>query len=416
MPKLPVRPNRHLEGNAIVFGVLAVALIFLLLVFILMLATVTQNNFFRGEGVGGSDRTGEGASVDCSDVTSVPRKYLEYVKTAADQWLHGDQAALIALIQVESSWDPNARNSASSAAGLGQFLTSTARGYKEFIGGTDDRGNSWSLGTLYDNATGHADDARFDPKRSVFAAAHLFGVQIERYGSVGDAYANGYHGGARLGGHAADEAATGRARLEKLYSELKNGGGCHTSSTNGSSAPDILDVPGVAEGKEGDCGHASMIMVALYENRLLGRPFSDPRNYDPVANKTIGDQIACVRPDYLDTHVPAERSGWHRVNPDPAIGLEEIKRSLRGSDPVVFFGSPGLIFSTKHIFVIVGYDSTKDLFAVNNPNVCHQSRCEIETKTFAPNGRTLGSSVLASHFGGLDGTYRHTLIIRDRYL
>ena len=173
-----------------------------------------QNNTSGGNGASASD---------CANAAIVPSQYRPWVQDAARKYLHGDEAALIALIKIESGWNSKSVNPTGIATGLGQFLPSTARGYPEFVGGDDRHGTIWPAGMVYDRSTGHPDDARFDPKRSIYAAAHLFGPLVDRYGSVGDAYDKGYHGGAKLGGKYAVEAAQGRARLEKAYAQLRSG-------------------------------------------------------------------------------------------------------------------------------------------------------------------------------------------------
>ena len=175
-----------------------------------------------------------GSSINCSDVENVSAELLGYVADAANLYLKGDQAALVALIQIESSWNPKAENNESSARGLGQFIDRTARGYKEFVGGDDDPrddwpgpSKTWPAGKIYDNPSynEHPDDARFDPKRSIYAAGHLLGGHLKDYpGSVGDAYEFGYHGGSTAEQKA--EAKEGRGRLMEAYAELLNGGGC----------------------------------------------------------------------------------------------------------------------------------------------------------------------------------------------
>ncbi len=142
---------------------------------------------------------------DCPELSQVPQAYRQWVKEAADRWLHGDQAALIALISTESGWDRRAAPPAqynSTAAGLGQFLTSTAQGRPEFAGGSDGT-ETWSAGQINQWAVGqqhnpkYANDARYDPRRAIFAAAHYFsGPYNEYHGNITNAYAYGYHRGA----------------------------------------------------------------------------------------------------------------------------------------------------------------------------------------------------------------------------
>ena len=168
-----------------------------------------------------------GDKVDCSGL-KFNSTYYPWVKDAAAKYIGGDEAALIAMIQIESGWDPTAANPTSSAAGLGQFLTSSAKGWPEFTGGDDKHGTTWPAGTLYDQPRGHSDDARFEAKRSIYAAAHYVGGLMTRYGSVGAAYQEGYHGYCKNMSNPDCQsqlaaAKSARVKLEKYYNDLKSG-------------------------------------------------------------------------------------------------------------------------------------------------------------------------------------------------
>ncbi len=197
----------------------------------------------HNSGLAGTSNSGGGSTTDCSGVASVPAEYLPYVKKAADSWMGGDQAALIAVIQHESGWRPNAKNSTSSASGLGQFLTSTAGGggFPEFTGGDDQHGTVWPAGTVYQDPQNHPDDARFEAKRAIFAAAHYLGRLMElpkNHGDIGLTYFNNYHGGGSfaVGSRPYEEGLKGKQDVERIYNALKNGNGCkEVASTSGGS-------------------------------------------------------------------------------------------------------------------------------------------------------------------------------------
>jgi murein DD-endopeptidase MepM/ murein hydrolase activator NlpD len=166
--------------------------------------------------------------------------FLPWVSDAAAKYLRGDQAVLIALIQTESSWNPTAAAQGSSAAGLGQFVTGTARGYKEFVGGDDKNGIIWPAGTVYDNPDEQPGDARFDPKRSIYAAAHKFGSDMQRHNHDPEtAYIEGYHT------HRNDEqlkaAQAGAKRLLEAYQALRAGGDCAGGTQLANAVPFTCD-------------------------------------------------------------------------------------------------------------------------------------------------------------------------------
>lgn len=186
-----------------------------------------------------------GSSVDCSGAAKVPQQYLPWVQDAANKYLNGDQAKLIALIQVESSWNTNATTynssthvSASSAAGLGQFLYGTAEDYVEFKGGTDRFGRHWSGGVIYHDkeAHNHMDDIRFQPEPAIYAAAEKWSNDLASHGNdLYSAYLYGYNGSGNSG---KDPGAIKTAyELVQVYNRLVNGGGCQTTTTVG---PEIV--------------------------------------------------------------------------------------------------------------------------------------------------------------------------------
>lgn len=396
--------------SCLIIGIITVIIV-LLLPFAGILLLVKHRDHAKriAEPVGGSsagtDGT-DGTGIDCSGVASVQKEYLTFVQGAAKQWLRGDEAALIALIQVESGWNRTATNPNSSAAGFGQFISSTARGMTEF-----------NAAKIYDrpNPDRTPDDDRFVAEKSIYAAAHYLSRAMERYdNNLREAYERGYHTYRNAEQERAAKAAG--ARLASLYDKLRSSGGCKSSGDAGSSPVDgtgkFLKVPYVKEKTGGDCGQASILMVALYYNPNL-------RDSTYLEKASDGrwqtrDNINCVTPDYLNRHIPdSNRRGWTRDNSHPSRGLENVKRSLAGGDPVVFFGSKGLIYSSVHIFVITGWDPTDNTFYVNNP---YPGGCECDPSTKTPNGKRMTEESLKRHFGGRTGDYMSTFIIRGKYL
>lgn len=219
---------------------MAVAMLIAGLLLLLLMIPLTGGAYIRRNIFGIGERAGDptvisGNTISCANVANVPSTYMPWVKDASAKWLGGDEAALIALIQLESSWNPKAMPPAqynSSAAGLGQFLSSTARGMDEFSGGSDGKGKNWPAGKVYDSASGHDDDARFDPERSIYAAAHY--MNQGKFLSVGlrEMYIEHYHTAATPATRKAAEA--GAERLLKVYNQIK-ADSCTETTTAASS-------------------------------------------------------------------------------------------------------------------------------------------------------------------------------------
>lgn len=166
---------------------------------------VTNDPYYSQDG-GGSQVTN-----DCNELKNLPPEYRQWLKEAADKYLGGDQAALWALIQVESNWKRTITNPG-GAAGLGQFLPSTARGMSEFKGTP-----------IYDHAEGHSDDGRFNAQKSIFAAARYFRDHGFKNGAeIGQAYGVGYHTGfLSKKPKIRAEAIAGANRLRRFYAQFK---------------------------------------------------------------------------------------------------------------------------------------------------------------------------------------------------
>lgn len=181
-------------------------------------------------GSGGANAT------SCSGVADVPAADLPWVADAANKYLGGDQAALIALIDVESSWDAKQKTitPTTHAYGLGQFQPGTAAGtrpdkspeFPEFTGGTDRSGKVWTAAGPID---GSDSDPRLDPERAIYAAADYLGkgMQDPKTPTYDLAYKVHYHGG---------DATAATALLVKKHDEIIASGGCKVTPTGTSIA------------------------------------------------------------------------------------------------------------------------------------------------------------------------------------
>jgi hypothetical protein len=168
-----------------------------------------------------------GGNVACSGI-SIPGltpEFYGFVKDAAAKYLNGDEAHLIAMIQNEAGWYEKAKNTESSASGLGQFLNSSAKGWPEFIGGDDKHGTNWPTGSIFQLPNGSFDsltdnqkkDSRFEGKRSIYAAAHyMSNIMSQRNKDFITAYRDHYSGG----------NASAASKVESYYQKYINGGGC----------------------------------------------------------------------------------------------------------------------------------------------------------------------------------------------
>lgn len=155
------------------------------------------------------------------------RQYQALFAQAATKHLGGDQAMLLALIEQESGFNRYSVAGSSSAAGMAQFLNETARGFPEFTGGDDHNGRVWPPGNVRDRPDPQRtpDDARFDPERSIFAAAHLFRGHLKKEkinGNLFKAYFFGYHGGGNktVGSREYEEGLRGGQLLVGRYRRI----------------------------------------------------------------------------------------------------------------------------------------------------------------------------------------------------
>jgi hypothetical protein len=174
-------------------------------------------------------------------------------------------------------------------------------------------------------------------------------------------------------------------------------------------------VPGVKEGAASLCGRASIMMVVLHYNSSYSS--STYLRRDSNGGYTaLGEGDSCVSPSFIDNNSGGKTSGWGFVTSkdksDQKI-IDGIKRSLQNNDPVIAYSNPGMIFDTKHIFVIVGYDSTKDAFIVNNPNIG-----TVETDTSTPNGKLMTTAHLLQYLGdrGSSPSYEHAFLMKTAYM
>lgn len=264
--------NKNQKKDGFVLVILVAVICSMLLVAVFLFSAILSGQFQGVNGGGGGGTTlANGNTLDCSGAASVPADYMPWVKDAAKKYLKGDEALLIAVIQQESGWNPTEKNInedkskgvITHAVGLGQFQPRTAKEWPEFAGGDDKNGTAWPAGVIYDGVP-PSNDARFDPKRSIYAVAHYLYTSAKSQG--GDyflGYEKVYHGGA--------SGPAARQTLETKYATIKKG--C-TPTGNGGTL--------VAGGKgcSAIAGNAAAIANQLTKssddstyNRLSGKEF-----------------------------------------------------------------------------------------------------------------------------------------------
>lgn len=173
-----------------------------------------------------------------------------YIKEAADKYLGGEQARLIALLATESAgFDPNSYNAGSGAAGLGQFLSSTAmdgRFINHFQAGG---GRVYPVSEAANHRPGPGEafditkhDARFEPQRMIMAVAHKLSLDLNDQRTLRaiaqnpdnedfhfeQAYIEAYHTHNNSDPNTGQykEALEGAARMMDYYHKLMVAGSC----------------------------------------------------------------------------------------------------------------------------------------------------------------------------------------------
>ncbi|HUD21114.1 MAG TPA: transglycosylase SLT domain-containing protein [Candidatus Saccharimonadales bacterium] len=225
------------RGDATIIALIVLGVAFLFFVVALAMLGLrptsgTKDDFGRSD----TNLALSGQAYNCSGVTTVPKEYMPYVKTAADRYLGGDQVLLISLVSIESGWHPKSISSA-GATGLGQFLASTASGYTG-------KGNPFYSLNIYNifhvlsvssitqsvrqaflSSPRYSRDGRLQPEPSIFAAAKYFGDHMKKASTdIPTTYAKYYHGGKTASQKA--EAQAGAQHLVDTYNKIVNGGGC----------------------------------------------------------------------------------------------------------------------------------------------------------------------------------------------
>ncbi len=134
----------------------------------------------------------------------------------------------------------------------------------------------------------------------------------------------------------------------------------------------ILPVPGVGEGRQGQCGVASILMVILYINPN----FADPKLLTNDASNRLAVPDQCVAAFTINNEarrIGSAKNDWfgpHYTDTNMSKDkiLEAVKRSIAGGDPVVMAFRPGGIYDgSKHIVTVVGYDPDDKSYYINNP-------------------------------------------------
>ena len=199
-----------------------------------------------------------------------------------------------------------------------------------------------------------------------------------------------------------------------------------------------LNVPGVSEGDQGDCGGASMNMLFLYyvtnkgANAVaytdLPQVMQDDLTPVDAANqpqqgqyttknqcRISSDNIKAARSGKGGSAIPSDLS-WGHIS--SANQFSAVATSIQNGDPVIVYTVPGGWFAgSQHIYVLDGYDATLNEFLANNPypgGVNVQVKAESIGKpaqTYPHLFATRGDSDTAGKYF----SPAHTLLIRKIY-
>jgi hypothetical protein len=399
MPKVVIKNSlgfKKRPGFAI-FLVAGIIFVVLLILLITVGASAFVGNRQGASAGDGVITANSGNQTACSDSTvKYDSSYQPWITDAANKYLGGDQAALIALVKVESGWSPTAAAPSSSAAGLGQFLASSGAGWPEFVGGSDGKGITWPTGTIYPGTpASNSNDARFDPKRSIYASAHYLGQLITKDGGLEAAYEQGYHGYCKNMSSASCQsqkaaALSAGAKLMTIYNNLKNGGGCTSSApatpvVAGSSDGSCLPVAYIHQADalyndSGWCGRSSQAQVVNFFN-----PNQTPSPTDPSFQNQNKLSLSTV----------IKKSG---NKPYVAVHTKDINAAIAS----IQHGYPVIVETDleggQHIFVLTGYNSATQTFKANDTNTGHGSfQTTCTSRIGGANGVTLTVANLIPH-------------------
>jgi len=323
---------------------------------------------FNGNAFELTGNEGTGSGYDCSGVASISSENYTYVRDAAAIHLSGDEPALIAVIQIESGWRADATNG--NAAGLGQFMPGTAKGFKEFVGGDDKHGTTWPAGIVYDDSS-HSDDARFESQRSIYATAHYLSGAISEMGNLGDAYEFRYHGGSTDAQKA--EAHQARLRLEEIYNKLKTGGGCKqtagsTSGVGCNNVPQFKQCDKQWGQNSYNCGNTTIcssgcgVSSAAMVLKFYGK------DVDPalMAQKSLEYGTRECGSGTAHSFFPkiAQEYGLKNEN---GISWARAMQLLNQGKPVIVSGSGSKPFTRDGHYVVMTCYNTDGTISVNDP-------------------------------------------------
>lgn len=366
------------RGSALVIAVIAAAIAIIFFGF----AIALEANY-RGEEI-----EKYAGSANCTTVSYVPADDASWVSDAAAKHLAGNEAALIALIKIESGWNAQAANPGSSATGLGQFTTGTAKGYKEFVGGTDNVGIDWPAGGSLDKSPS---DPRFDPKRAIYATADLLSVYMVKYGNnLHDAYYFGYHGFSNSAQQ--QESSQGADRLMVAYNDLLAKQCSGTALANGTGATNGIYDPGKGNDgvplyRQGDPRYGNLVIDNFEAFKIWGCcPTSAAmvlRYYgitvDPIVMGNFVTQKGFHIPGQGTNHaamVPALAASYNLnakvLGSNGNVDWDQVITYLQQQKPLIARGLGANPYSPiGHCIVITGYDSATQSFRVNNPAANH---------------------------------------------
>ena len=193
-------------------------------------------------------------TVDCSGA-KIPKVYLPWIKQSAARFLGGDEAALLAVISIESNYNREAISS-TGAVGLGQFVYPTAVGVQKNAGlfkglqlilvpRADKKDKLVTEAEKQSFRQGYPYEGRLNAEASILATGYYFGNAVKKYnGDIKTAYAEGYNGSNKIQANGKTEKENASTRLLAIYNDLKSGGSCQELNKNPGQLGEELRISG----------------------------------------------------------------------------------------------------------------------------------------------------------------------------
>lgn len=238
------------RGNAIlaiIVGVLALivfafAIVYYVFTEPMRMAKGLYDTLFGGGTTAQAAQSAVMEPIDCSGA-KIPKIYLPDIKQASKVFLKGNEAALLAVLDIESKYRADAI-SGTGAVGLGQFVADTAIGVQSaglFRGLTikvvprADKVNKTVTEpekqifrqTYGIHGSSGIFEGRLQPSPSIFASAYYLKNALKDHGNdLHAAYAEGYNRSKKVQSNGKMEKENAADRVVAVYNKINSDGGC----------------------------------------------------------------------------------------------------------------------------------------------------------------------------------------------